>query len=95
MAVATNCNPGSSPLRSPLLVLALACTMFRLTPEEALRGYTAEAARVLAREHEIGTLAEGYVADLAIWNVGDVAELCYWLGGNPLRAVVRAGVMGS
>jgi imidazolonepropionase len=75
-------------------VLALACTMFRLTPEEALRGYTAEAARVLAREHEIGTLAEGYVADLAIWNMGDVAELCYWLGGNPLRAVVRAGEMG-
>ncbi len=92
MAVATNCNPGSSPTRSPLLVLALASTMFRLTPEEALRGYTAEAARVLAREHQIGTLAEGYVADLAIWNVGDVAELCYWLGGNPLRAVVRGGV---
>jgi imidazolonepropionase len=93
MAVATNCNPGSSPMRSPLLVFALACTMFRLTPEEVLRGYTAEAARVLAREHEIGTLAEGYAADLAIWNVGDVAELCYWFGGNPLRAVVRAGVM--
>lgn len=91
MAIATNCNPGSSPTRSPLLVLALACTMFRLTPEEALRGYTAEAARVLAREGEIGTLAEGYAADLAIWNVSDPAELCYWLGGNPLRQVVRAG----
>jgi imidazolonepropionase len=93
MAIATNCNPGSSPTRSPLLVLALACTMFRLSPEEALRGYTAEAAHVLARAHEIGTLAEGYAADLAIWGVSDVAELCYWLGGNPLRAVVRAGVM--
>jgi imidazolonepropionase len=95
MAVATNCNPGSSPTRSPLLVLALASTMFRLTPEEALRGYTAEAARVLGREDEIGAIAEGYVADLAIWNVGDVAELCYWLGGNPLRAVVRGGVMAA
>jgi imidazolonepropionase len=93
MAVATNCNPGSSPTRSPLLVLALAATMFRLTPEEALRGYTAEAARVLGREGEIGALKEGYAADLAIWAVSDVAELCYWLGGNPLRAVVRGGVM--
>ncbi len=92
MAIATNCNPGSSPTRSPLLVLALASTMFRLTPEEALRGYTAEAARVLAREDEIGTIAEGYAADLAIWNAKDPAELCYWLGGNPLRAVVRGGV---
>jgi imidazolonepropionase len=95
MAVATNCNPGSSPTRSPLLVLALACTMFRLTPEEALRGYTAEAARVLGRESEIGTLAEGYAADLAIWDVADVAELCYWLGGNPLRQAVRGGVTCS
>ncbi|WP_144184712.1 imidazolonepropionase [Elioraea rosea] len=92
MAIATNCNPGSSPTRSPLLVLALAATMFRLTPEEALRGYTAEAARVLARENEVGTIAEGFAADLAIWNVKDLAELCYWLGGNPLRAVVRGGI---
>lgn len=95
MAIATNCNPGSSPTRSPLLVLALACTMFRLTPEEALRGYTAEAARVLGRENEIGTLAEGCVADLAVWNVTDAAELCYWLGGNPLRQTVRAGATRS
>jgi imidazolonepropionase len=69
--------------------------MFRLTPEEAVRGYTAEAARVLGREGEIGTITEGYAADLAIWNASDVAELCYWLGGNPLRAVVRGGVMAA
>jgi imidazolonepropionase len=93
MAVATNCNPGSSPTRSPLLVLALACTMFRLTPEEALRGYTAEAARVLGLDAVVGTLAEGFAADLAVWDVRDPAELCYWLGGNPLRHVVRGGIL--
>lgn len=91
MALATNCNPGSSPMLSPLLVLALGCTMFRMTPEEALRGYTVNAARVLGREDRIGMIAEGYQADLAVWDVADPAALCYWLGGNPCRQVVKAG----
>ncbi|HRP95973.1 MAG TPA: imidazolonepropionase, partial [Rhodocyclaceae bacterium] len=82
MALATNCNPGSSPTLSPLLVLALGCTMFRLTPEEALRGYTVNAARVLGRAGRTGMLAEGYAADFALWNITQPAELCYWLGGN-------------
>lgn len=91
MALATNCNPGSSPTLSPLLVLALGCTMFRLTPEEALRGYTVNAARVLGRTGRTGMLAEGYAADFALWNITQPAELCYWLGGNPCRQVVKAG----
>jgi imidazolonepropionase len=91
MALATNCNPGSSPTRSPLLVLALGCTMFRMTPEEALRGYTVNAARVLGRERRTGAISEGYDADLVVWNVADPAALCYWLGGNPCRQVVKAG----
>lgn len=91
MALATNCNPGSSPMLSPLLMLALGCTMFRMTPEEALRGYTVNAARVLGREDRIGMIAEGYQADLAVWDVADPAALCYWLGGNPCRQVVKAG----
>jgi imidazolonepropionase len=91
MALATNCNPGSSPTLSPLLVLALGCTMFRLTPEEALRGYTVNAARVLGRAGRTGMLAEGYAADFALWSITQPAELCYWLGGNPCRQVVKAG----
>jgi imidazolonepropionase len=91
MALATNCNPGSSPTLSPLLVLALGCTMFRLTPEEALRAYTVNGARVLGRADRIGMLAEGFAADLAIWTVSQPAELCYWFGGNPCRQVVKAG----
>lgn len=91
MALATNCNPGSSPTLSPLLVLALGCTMFRLTPAEALRGYTVNAARVLGRADRVGVLAEGYAADFALWSIIQPAELCYWLGGNPCRQVVKAG----
>ena len=91
MALATNCNPGSSPTLSPLLVLALGCTMFRMTPEEALRGYTVNAARVLGREDRIGRLATGYQADFVVWGVAEPAALCYWLGGNPCRQVVKAG----
>jgi imidazolonepropionase len=91
MALATNCNPGSSPTLSPLLVLALGCTMFRMTPEEALRGYTVNAARVLGQWHRKGMIGEGFDADLAVWDVADPAALCYWLGGNPCRQVVKAG----
>src|SRR5690606_8107839 len=81
MAVATDCNPGTSPLQSLRLAMALACTHFRLTPEEALRGATQHAARALGLDDR-GRLAEGLRADFVLWNAKAPAELCYWLSGN-------------
>ncbi|MEO6360918.1 MAG: amidohydrolase family protein, partial [Sphingomicrobium sp.] len=80
MAVATDCNPGTSPLLSPTLALNLACTLFGLTPEEALLGMTGIAARALGLEHQLGTLAPGKAADLCVWRVESLAELGYWIG---------------
>ena len=91
MALATDANPGSSPLTSILLTLNLACTLFRLTPEEALAGVTRHAARVLGMEDRIGTLEVGKQADLAVWDVSHPGELAYWMGANPLRVVVKGG----
>lgn len=84
MAVATDCNPGTSPLLSLRLAAGMACTLFRLTPEEALRGVTVQAARALGLSDR-GTLAVGQRADLALWHVRQPAELCYWIGGPLLR----------
>ncbi|WP_448097157.1 imidazolonepropionase [Luteibacter yeojuensis] len=84
MAVATDLNPGTSPLLSLRMAMGMACTLFRLTPEEALRGATVNAARALGLDDR-GRLAEGQRADLAIWNIGHLAELCYWIGGDLLR----------
>jgi len=81
MAVATDCNPGTSPLQSLRLAMSLACTHFRLTPEEALRGATAHAARALGLPDR-GRLQAGLRADFVLWNVGQPAELAYWLGGG-------------
>ena len=80
MAVATDCNPGTSPILSPTLMLSMACTLFRLTPEEALAGMTVHAARALGLEGEIGTVTPGKAADLCVWRVSRPAELCYWIG---------------
>jgi imidazolonepropionase len=80
MAIATDCNPGTSPVLSPTLMLNMACTLFRLTPEEALAGMTRQAARALALLDEIGTIEAGKAADLCIWRVSRPAELCYWIG---------------
>lgn len=91
MAVAGDCNPGTSPLTSTLSALNMACTLFRLTPEEALAGMTREAARALGLADEIGTLEIGKACDLAIWNVSRPAELSYWLGADLLHARVFAG----
>ena len=85
MAVATDCNPGSSPLGSILLAMNMACTLFRLTPEEALRGATANAARALGLD-DTGRIAPGFRADLAVWDVAEPAELAYRIGFNPLHA---------
>ncbi|SDR21620.1 imidazolonepropionase [Pseudoxanthomonas sp. CF125] len=90
MAVATDCNPGTSPLQSLRLAMSLACTHFRLTPEEALRGATLNAARALGLRDR-GTLQVGMRADFAHWNIRQPAELAYWLGGDPLMAAYVAG----
>jgi imidazolonepropionase len=90
MAVATDCNPGSSPLASLLIALNMACTLFRLTPEEALAGATWHAARALGLD-DCGAIVPGRRADLAIWDVRHPAELAYRIGWNPLAARIFAG----
>ena len=90
MAIATDCNPGTSPLLSLRLAANMACTLFRLTPEEALRGITLNAARALGLADR-GTLAVGQRADLVVWNSRMPAELCYWVGGDLQRSVWVAG----
>jgi imidazolonepropionase len=90
IAIASDCNPGSSPAVSLLLMLNMACTLFRLTPEEALAGVTRNAARALGLDDR-GTLAAGKVADFVAWDVSHPAELSYWIGANPARSVVRGG----
>jgi imidazolonepropionase len=81
MAVATDCNPGSSPLCSLLMAMNLACCLFRLTPEEALAGVTRHAAAALGLSDEVGTIEVGKAAELLIWDVGHPRELSYWMGG--------------
>jgi imidazolonepropionase len=93
MAVATDCNPGTSPLTSLLLALNMACTLWRLTPQEALLGVTAHAARALGLQDEIGTLTIGKRADLALWNIARPADLAYAMGLNPCQAVIHDGVL--
>jgi imidazolonepropionase len=95
MALATNCNPGSSPTLSPLLVLALGCSFFRMTPTEALRGMTVNGAAAIGLGGQVGELRTGLPADFVVWEISAPAELCYWLSGSPPRQVVRAGVMAA
>jgi imidazolonepropionase len=90
VAIATDCNPGTSPLLSLRLAANMACTLFRLTPEEALRGVTVNAARALGLPDR-GTLAPGQRADLVLWNARQPAELCYWIGGELVRQVWLGG----
>lgn len=91
MAVATDSNPGSSPLTSLLLAMNMAATLFGLTAEEALAGATREAAHALGLSAECGTLEAGKWCDFAVWNVERPAELVYRMGFNPLHARVRRG----
>jgi imidazolonepropionase len=91
LAVATDCNPGTSPMTSLLLAMNLACTLWRLTPLAALRGCTAGAARALGRI-DIGTLEVGKRADFALWDIARPADLAYAIGANPCRGVVNHGV---
>ena len=80
MAIATDCNPGTSPLLSPTLAMNMASTLFGLSPEEALAGMTINAARALGLAHEVGSLVAGKAADLAVWRIDELAELSYWIG---------------
>ena len=84
------CNPGTSPLLSLRLAMGMACTLFRLTPEEALRGATVNAARALGLADR-GTLEPGQRADFVVWNAARAADLCYWIGGDLARNVHCAG----
>lgn len=90
MAVATDCNPGTSPLQSLRLAMSLACTHFRLTPEEALRGATVHAAQALGMPDR-GRLVAGQRADFVRWRIGQPAQLAYWLGGDLVSAVHVGG----
>src|SRR3954452_9435714 len=80
IAIATDCNPGTSPLLSPTLAMNMGCTLFGLTPEEALAGMTTNAARALGLAHAVGSIAPGKAADLCVWRLESLAELGYWIG---------------
>ncbi len=91
IALATDSNPGTSPVTSLLLILNMACTLFGLTPEEALAGVTRNAARALGLAERLGTLEAGKVADCVVWDVIHPAELAYGIGSNPAHAVYARG----
>ena len=91
MAIATDCNPGTSPLTSMREAMALGCRLFGLTPEECLAAATREAAVALGLGDDRGVLETGMRADLAVWNVGHVRELCYWLGRPSLAGLFIEG----
>ena len=91
MAIATDCNPGTSPIASPTAILNMACTLFRLTPEEAWAGMTLHAAKALGLDETIGSLERGKNADLVVWNAGSPAEVCAQIGVVRPRLRIFAG----
>ena len=94
IAIATDCNPGTSPLLSPTLAINMACSLFGLTPEEAIAGMTINAARALGLAHDIGTIEAGKAADLCAWRVEDLSELAYWIGLPGPERRIFAGIDG-
>ena len=92
IAIATDANPGSSPICNLQLMLNMACTLFRLTPAEAIAGVTCHGAKALGLDSAKGMLKVGFDADLALWNIEQPAELCYQFGVNPLSSLFKAGV---
>ena len=95
MAIATDLNPGSSPINSPLTAMNMACVLFGLSPEEALCGMTRNAAKVLGMSGDRGILSAGSCADVVLWDIDHPSELSYWIGANPCDAVVQAGALRS
>lgn len=93
IAISTDLNPGTSPVLSLRLMLSMACTLFKMTPEEALAGATVNGARALGLSATHGTLEVGKVADFVAWDVKHPAELAYWVGGDVAKRVVRHGAM--
>ncbi|KPZ71320.1 MULTISPECIES: imidazolonepropionase [unclassified Shewanella] len=93
IVVASDFNPGSSPICSTLLMLNMACTLFKLTPEEALKGITVNAAKALGIEQNVGMLAQGMQADFCLWDIATPAQLAYAYGVNPCKDVVKNGVL--
>jgi imidazolonepropionase len=91
MAVSTDHNPGTSPTLSLLLMMNMACTLFRLTVPEVLAGVTRHAAQALGLQHSHGSLATGRPANFVLWPLQDAAELAYWLGHKPDCTIVRQG----
>lgn len=91
IAIATDVNPGSSPICSLQLMLNMACTLFKLTPSEALAGVTCNAAKALGLSTSKGQLSVGFDADIAVWNISQPAELCYQFGVNPLSGLIQNG----
>ena len=91
IAIATDSNPGSSPVSSILLMLNMACTLFQMTPEEALAGVTRHAARALGRAGRVGALQAGMQADFVLWDIDHPAELSYRIGFNPCHQVIKTG----
>jgi imidazolonepropionase len=91
IAISTDCNPGTSPVTSLLLMLNMACTLFRMTPEQALAGVTRNAARALGFADR-GALEPGKQADFVIWDIAEPAELSYRFGFNPAVEIVKSGV---
>jgi imidazolonepropionase len=90
IAISTDCNPGTSPATSLPLMMNMACTLFRMTPREALAGATRHAARALGLADR-GTLAVGQRADVALWDIDEPAELAYRIGSAPCAGVIREG----
>lgn len=92
IAIATDSNPGTSPMLSPTLAMNMACTLFGLTPEEAVSGMTINAARALGLAHAIGSIAAGKDADLCAWRIESLGELGYWIGlPGPERRIFAGG----
>jgi imidazolonepropionase len=92
IAIATDCNPGTSPVCSLRTTMALATRLFKLTPEECLAGATRNAARALGLADDMGTIEVGKRADIAIWDIGHPSELSYWIGSNELTGLIVGGM---